>query len=264
MDNLESSSLLPSFRLDGKRVLITGASKGIGRSLAIGLAAAGANVILLARNQEQLNSTANDIYQTVPNVVVETRVCDVRDSNMIREVVSDLTERGPIDVLVNNAGLNIRTPAHEVTDEEWQTIIDTDLRGAFFMAQQVGKSMVERNCGSIINISSVGGAIALRTGVVYASAKAGVIQMTKVLALEWGRHNVRVNCIAPWYFRTPLTEKLLADPQYLEEILSRTPLRRVGDVKELLGPTLFFATEASSYVTGHTLMVDGGMTIYGF
>jgi NAD(P)-dependent dehydrogenase (short-subunit alcohol dehydrogenase family) len=133
------------------------------------------------------------------------------------------------------------------------------------MAQQIGRNMVEQGIsGSIINISSVGGQVALRTGVVYAAAKAGVIQMTKVLAIEWGKQGIRVNCIAPWYFRTPLTENLLNQPEYLNDILVRTPLGRVGEVSELIGPAVFLASDASSYITGQTLAVDGGMSIYGF
>jgi NAD(P)-dependent dehydrogenase (short-subunit alcohol dehydrogenase family) len=255
---------LANFGLHGKRAVITGASKGIGRGLAIGLAAHGADVVLVARSRQGLEETAAACREARADTRVEVFECDIRNTDQIRTVAESIGAEEPIDILVNNAGLNIRTPALDVTDEEWQTIVDTDLRGAFFFAQQIGKFMVERKSGSIINISSVGGHVALRTGVVYAAAKAGVIQMTKVLALEWGKHNVRVNCIAPWYFRTPLTEQLLNDPKYLSDILSRTPLGRVGDVSELVGPTVFLASDASSYVTGHTLFVDGGMSIYGF
>lgn len=253
-----------SFRLDGKRALVTGASRGIGRGLAIGLAEAGADVVLLGRAEDALAETAQLVKQARSDSNVDRVVCDIRDTEAVSAMVAAVTGHRPIDVLVNNAGLNIRTPAAEVTETEWQTIIDTDLKGAFFVAQQVGRQMVERGAGSIVNVSSVGGHVALRTGVVYAAAKAGVIQMTKVLAMEWGRHNVRVNCIAPWYFRTPLTEKLLDNPEYHQEIVDRTPLRRVGNVSELVGPTVFLASDAAGYVTGHTLFVDGGMSIYGF
>jgi NAD(P)-dependent dehydrogenase (short-subunit alcohol dehydrogenase family) len=255
---------LAIFSLEGRRAIVTGASRGIGKGLAVGLADAGADLALVARDIQALTEVKELIQSKHPDRKVEVYSCDVRDTAAIGRTVEEIAAKGPIDILVNNAGLNIRTPALEVTEEEWQTIVDTDLRGAFFMAQQVGKHMVERKRGSIINISSVGGHVALRTGVVYAAAKAGVIQMTKVLALEWGKHNVRVNGIAPWYFRTPLTEKLLDNPEYLADIVARTPLGRVGDVSELVGPTVFLASDASSYMTGHTLFVDGGMTIYGF
>jgi len=253
----------PSFSLENRQIVVTGASRGIGRELALGFAAAGADIVLLGRDKTALD----EVVQQIQNDYCRSAtcyVCDLTDTRAIRETVAAIGAKRPIDVLINNAGLNIRTPALEVSDEEWKTIIDTDLRGAFFMAQQVGQQMVERSSGSIINISSVGGHVALRTGVVYAAAKAGVIQMTKVLALEWGGQGVRVNCIAPWYFRTPLTENLLNDGQYHAEIVQRTPLRRVGNIEELVGPAVFLASDASSYVTGHTLFVDGGMAIYGF
>lgn len=258
-----SPQVLPG-TLTGKRVVITGASRGIGRGLAIGLADYGADLLLVARDADKLRDTADIIAKTSPSTRVECFSCDLRDTEQIQATVEQMATTGPLHVLVNNAGLNIRSKALDVTEAEWQAIIDTDLRGAFFMAQQVGRQMVERRDGSIVNVSSVGGHVALRTGVVYAAAKAGVIQMTKVLALEWGQHGVRVNGIAPWYFRTPLTERLLDDPAYLADILSRTPLGRVGEVNELVGPVAFLASDMSTYVTGHTLMVDGGMSIYGF
>ena len=253
------------FSLVGKRVMITGASRGIGRGLAHGLARAGGDLVLVARDKKALAQVEDECREIRADIDVSSYSCNIREPEQVRQTVAESTKNGKrIDVLVNNAGLNIRTPALEVTEEQWQTILDTDLRGAFFFAQEVGRQMVANQSGSIINVSSVGGHVALRTGVAYAAAKAGVIQMTKVLALEWGRDKVRVNCIAPWYFRTPLTEKLLDDPAYLGEIVARTPLRRVGEVAELVGPTVFLASDASSYVTGHTLFVDGGMSIYGF
>lgn len=252
------------FSLDGKRVVVTGASRGIGRAIAIGAAAAGADVALMGRDEQALTEVMNVIEAHFPTSRVSRHLCDIRDASDITRVSEEITGQGAVDVLVNNAGMNIRSKALDVTPEEWQTIIDTDLRGAFFVAQSIGRKMVERKAGSIINISSVGGHTALRTGVVYAAAKAGIIQMTKVLALEWGKANVRVNGIGPWYFRTPLTEKLLNQPDYLADILARTPMNRVGELEELIGPFLFFASNASSYVTGQTLFVDGGMTIFGF
>ncbi|GEO25667.1 2-deoxy-D-gluconate 3-dehydrogenase [Alicyclobacillus acidoterrestris] len=252
------------FSLVGKRTVVTGASRGIGRALAIGLAAVGADVVLMGRDEVALAEVSETIHQYFPKRQVFAYACDLTDVDAVTEVVTAIHDTGAVDILVNNAGVNIRTPALDVTKEQWQTIIDTDLRGAFFLAQSFGRQMVGRQQGSIINISSVGGHVALRTGVVYAAAKAGVIQMTKVLAMEWGKHGVRVNGIGPWYFRTPLTENLLNQPEYLAEILARTPLNRVGELHELIGPTIFLASDAASYVTGQTLFVDGGMTIYGF
>ncbi len=252
------------FSLQGKRVVVTGASRGIGAALAVGAAASGADVVLLGRDRDALGQVAASLGRHLPERRVDVHTCDLRDTEAIGDLAQAVLRDGPVDVLVNNAGMNIRSRALNVTPEEWQTVMDTDLRGAFFVAQAFGRHMVERGKGSIINVSSVGGHVALRTGVAYASAKAGVIQMTKVLALEWGKHNVRVNGIGPWYFRTPLTAGLLQQPDYLAEVLARTPLGRVGELDELIGPMVFLASDAASYVTGQTLFVDGGMTIYGF
>ncbi|ANE45627.1 2-deoxy-D-gluconate 3-dehydrogenase [Paenibacillus swuensis] len=256
-------TLLPSFTLQGQTALITGAGRGIGQAIAIGYAEAGADVALLARTPHQMEETAAAIRDLGRQAyIIEA---DLRDQAATQKAVDDLLQTvGRVDILVNNAGMNIRSKALDVTDNEWETIMQTNLKSAFFLSQQVGKHMKEHGGGRIVNISSVGGHTALRTGVVYASTKAAMIQMTKVLSLEWATFGIRVNAIGPWYFRTPLTEKILADPQYLGEILARTPMNRVGELQELVGPAVFLASDASSYMTGQTLFVDGGMTIYGF
>ncbi|PWI58942.1 SDR family NAD(P)-dependent oxidoreductase [Sulfoacidibacillus thermotolerans] len=252
------------FDVRGKHVLITGASRGIGFALAQGFAEAGAKVILAARKQEDLEQAARQI-EVATGQVAFTQQVDVRDLVSIAACVEGVIEAyGRIDILINNAGLNVRVPALSVTEQDWDTVLDTDLKGAFFMAQNVGRSMVANGGGSIVNISSIGGQVALRTGVAYAAAKAGVLHMTRVLAVEWAAKGVRVNAIGPWYFRTPLTEKLLDNPDYLRDILVRTPMGRVGELHELLGPVLFLASDAASYVTGQALFVDGGMGVYGF
>lgn len=255
---------LPSFLLEGKKAIVTGAGRGIGRALAIGLAEAGADVAILARTESDLEETAGYIRELGRQVLIVPS--DVTNREQVHNAVKRIREEfGKIDILINNAGMNIRSQALDVTDEEWHTIMDTNLKSAFMFAQEVGKIMKEdANGGKIISITSVGGHVALRTGVVYAATKAALIQMTKVLALEWGKYNINVNAIGPWYFRTPLTEKLLADPEYVEDILSVTPLNRIGDLKELIGPVVFLSSEAGNYVHGQTLFVDGGMTINGF
>lgn len=255
---------LPSFRLDNQKVIVTGAGRGIGRALAIGLAEAGADVALLSRTKEDLEQTASVIRELGREALVIPT--DVTSRDDIQQSIQTIMEEwGTIDVLINNAGMNIRSKALDVTDEEWQKIMDTNLKSTFMMSQEVGRIMKEKEIrGKIISISSVGGHVALRTGVVYAATKAAMIQMTKVLALEWGPYQINVNAIGPWYFKTPLTEKLLADPDYLQDILDVTPLNRVGELQELVGPAVFLASEAGNYVTGQTLFVDGGMTIKGF
>lgn len=255
---------LPSFRLDNKKAIVTGAGRGIGRALAIGLAEAGADVALLSRTKEDLEETAKYIRELGREALVIPT--DVTSREAIQESLQTIVETwAQVDILINNAGMNIRSKALDVTDEEWQKIMDTNLKSSFMMSQEVGKIMKETGTqGKIISISSVGGAVALRTGVVYAATKAAMIQMTKVLALEWGQYGINVNSIGPWYFKTPLTEKLLADPDYLSDILAVTPLNRVGELQELVGPAVFLSSEAGNYVTGQTLFVDGGMTIKGF
>jgi NAD(P)-dependent dehydrogenase (short-subunit alcohol dehydrogenase family) len=254
---------LPSFQLINKIALVTGAGRGIGRALAIGLAEAGADVALFARTANDIEEVAHEIRALGRKAYPFT--VDVTNREQIEEAVQQIIEQtGRLDILVNNAGMNIRSQALAVTDEEWDTIMQTNLKSAFLCSQIVGRHMQQKEYGRIINIASVAGQVALRTGVVYAATKAAMIQMTKVLALEWGKYGINVNSIGPWYFKTPLTEKILANPDYLAEIIARTPLGRVGELEELVGPTVFFASNAANYVTGQTLFVDGGMTIYGF
>ncbi|RSD26588.1 SDR family NAD(P)-dependent oxidoreductase [Mesobacillus subterraneus] len=255
---------LPSFELIGKTAIVTGAGRGIGRAIAIGLAEAGADVALLGRTEESLKETAGILAEVGRKSLIIP--ADVTKREQVHNAIKQVkAEWGKIDILVNNAGMNIRSKALEVTDEEWQTIMDTNLKSAFMMSQEAGRMMKDQvGGGKIINIASVAGQVALRTGVVYAATKAALMQMTKVLAMEWGQYGINVNAIGPWYFKTPLTEKLLADEAYVNDILSVTPLKRIGELPELVGPVVFLSSDAGNYMTGQTLFVDGGMTIHGF
>ncbi|TLS37455.1 SDR family NAD(P)-dependent oxidoreductase [Pseudalkalibacillus caeni] len=254
---------LPSFDLKDKVAVVTGGGRGIGRALAIGLAEAGADVAILARTEKDLEEVA--VHITNAGRKVYKIQADITNKDAVDQAVEQIVTRaGKIDILINNAGMNIRTPALEVTEEEWQNIVDLNLKSAFFMAQACAKHMKSNNSGKIINISSVAGHVALKTGVVYGATKAGLIQMTKTLSYEWAKYGININAIGPWYFKTPLTEKLLADEKYLQEILDVTPMKRVGELKDLVGAAVFLSSEASNYVTGQTLFVDGGMTVYGF
>lgn len=254
---------LPSFSLNDKLAVVTGAGRGIGRALSIGLAEAGADVVLLSRTRNDLEDVASEIEKLGRKAYIIPT--DITSREEIRKAIAYIEDqKRSIDILINNAGMNIRSTALEVTDQEWQTIMDTNLKSAFMMSQETGKHMKEKNQGKIINIASVAGYVALRTGVVYASTKAAMIQMTKVLAMEWGKYNINVNSIGPWYFKTPLTAELLQNEEYVNDILAVTPLKRIGELEELVGPAVFLSSDASNYITGQTIFVDGGMTIQGF
>lgn len=251
--------MLKSFSLEGKTAIVTGAGKGIGKAIAQAVAEAGANVMLVARTESDLA----EVQKEIGNGRTAYAVADITVREQIQDVVAKTIEQfGAIDVLVNNAGMNIRSPLADATDAEWHKIMDTNTHSVFMFSQEVAKKM--SSGGSIVNISSVGGERALKTGVVYAASKAAIIQMTKVMAMEWGPRNIRVNAIGPWYFKTPLTEKLLNDKAYLDSILAVTPMKRVGELPEVATPVVFLASDAASYITGQTLFVDGGMTIHGF
>jgi NAD(P)-dependent dehydrogenase (short-subunit alcohol dehydrogenase family) len=256
--------MLPPFHLKNMIALVTGAGRGIGRAIAIGLAEAGADVVLLARTENDLLETAKLVEKIGRKALVLPT--DVTKREEVHNAFQKVIETwGNIHIVINNAGMNIRTQALHVTDTEWQTIMDTNLKSAFMVSQEAGTIMKKMGTGGkIINITSVAGHVALRTGVVYAATKAALIQMTKVLAMEWGQYGINVNAIGPWYFKTPLTEKLLADEAYVNEILAVTPLKRVGELPELVGPVVFLASEGANYITGQTIFVDGGMTIHGF
>lgn len=251
------------FDLTGRTAIVTGAGRGIGKALALGLAEAGVNVAVVSRSGVELAQLVAEIEENGGKAhAIEA---DLTKSGVAEQVVAETQQAlGGLHILVNNAGMNIRKKALELTEEDWDRVVDLDLKATFFMSQAAGKVMCEQRYGRIVSIASVAGLVALRTGVAYGASKAGVVHMTRVLALEWSKFGVTINAIAPWYFRTPLTEKLLDDPQFLAEVLSRTPSGRIGDLQDLVGPTIFLASEAAAYITGQTIAVDGGMSVYGF
>lgn len=251
------------FDLTGKKAIITGAGRGIGKALAVGLAEAGAQVAVVSRTESDLQEVVQAIEAN--GGVACPIAADVTEAGASEKVVAQaLDALGGLHILVNNAGMNIRKKAHEVSEAEWDRIMDLNLKAAFFLSQAAARTMCEQRYGRIVNIASVAGLVALRTGVAYGASKAGVIQMTRVLALEWSKFGVNVNAIAPWYFRTPLTEALLNDEAFVQEVLQRTPSGRIGDVEDLVGPTIFLSSDAAAYISGQTIAVDGGMSVYGF
>ncbi len=248
------------FNLTGKTALITGGGRGIGKALAEGLADFGCDIIVVDRESENSREVVSGIETKGRKCIFFT--ADVSNCNSINDVVEKAVSNfGKIDILVNNAGYNIRRPALEYTEEEWDLILDTNLKGVFFTTQAVGKTMTKRREGKIINIASVMGLVGsppYQNVVPYCASKGGVVQLTKAFALEWAKYNVYVNAIAPGYVKTAIVQPILDDKEKYDAVLNIIPLKRFARTEELIGPTVFLASEASNYVTGHILCVDGG------
>jgi gluconate 5-dehydrogenase len=250
---------LQKFRLDGRIALITGSSGGIGLALARGLAAAGARVAINGRSADKVGAVVAQL--SGEGLSVCPAVFDVADREAVtRGVAAIEAGHGPIDILINNAGIQRRGAFEDYPDNLWEEITATNLDAVFFVTRAVGKSMVGRKRGSVINICSVMSEIGRPTVVPYAATKGAVKMMTKGLAAEWGKHGIRVNGIGPGYFATEMNTTLVNDATFSAWVAGRTPLGRWGDVDELVGAAIFLASDAASFVTGHVLMVDGGMT----
>ena len=246
------------FDLAGKTALLTGSSKGLGYVIARGLAREGAKVILNGRNQDILQVAAKSIQSE--GFEVKDCVFDISDENEIRTQLSQLDEKWRrIDILVNNAGVQMRNPLETFDLKDWQNVLNINLTGAFLAAKAVVQGMIERKSGKIINICSIMSEIARPSIAPYTAAKGGLKMLTKSMATEWGCHNIQVNAIGPGYFATEMTKALKEDAKFDTWVRSRTPAGRWGDPEELVGPTVFLASQASNYVNGHVLYVDGGM-----
>ncbi|MCC5858830.1 MAG: SDR family oxidoreductase [Ectothiorhodospiraceae bacterium] len=252
------------FDLSGKTALVTGAGRGIGRSLALGLAEAGSNLVLCSRSRDELDAVAREAEAF--GVEAAVAPCDVTDAGQVDAAVHAGVERfGGIQVLINNAGLTVKKPAEELPLEDWQHVINVNLTGVFLVAQRVGRQMIRQGEGSIINISSIAASTALRGSLAYCASKGGVQMVTRVLAVEWAPHGVRVNALAPAYTETPLVKALTdSRPDFAEAVRRRTPMQRMARAGEMVGAAVFLASGASSYVTGETVHVDGGWTACGF
>ena len=246
-----------SFQLDGKVALVTGASRGLGAGIATGLREAGATVVGTSRDSKSAAQLAEHLG-TVPAVMDVTDVASVRAS--IDRVASEF---GHLDLLINNAGLNIPQSVFEVDEASWDSVIDTNLKGSFFAAQAAARHMVARGEGGrIINVASQAGVVGIEERSAYGASKSGVILLTKVLAIELAQHEITVNAVAPTFIATELTRSTLEDPEWRERILSRIPLGRVGGVEDVVAATVYLASPAGAMVTGHTLLVDGGWTAW--
>ena len=249
------------FDLTGRVATMTGAGRGLGRTMALALAAAGADLALASRTAPELESLAAEVEQlgrravAVPTDVTSPEACEA--------LVAATVERlGRVDILVNNAGMNVRKPVLEFTPEEFDQVLAVNLKGYFNGAQAAGRRFVAQGSGKVINVSSILGSVALANQAAYASSKGAIDQLTKVLALEWASAGVQVNSLGPTYFETELTRPLYEDPERKAFIEDRTPMGRWGQPHELAGAVIFLASDASDFVTGQTLLVDGGWTAW--
>jgi NAD(P)-dependent dehydrogenase (short-subunit alcohol dehydrogenase family) len=248
--------------LNGKTAVVIGGTSGIGRAIAHGLADAGANVVSSSRRAEEVEKTALEIEEKGRQTLRLTS--DVGDKSTLQNLLDEcLKEFGRVDILVNSAGVTKRTPTLDVSEDEWNWIMETNLTGTLRACQVFGKQMVEQNYGRIINIASLSTFVALYEVAAYAASKAAVASLTKSLAIEWSQHGVNVNAIAPGVFKTALNTQLLESTDRGKEFLTRTPMKRFGKVEELAGAAVFLASDAASFVNGEVLVVDGGFLASG-
>jgi NAD(P)-dependent dehydrogenase (short-subunit alcohol dehydrogenase family) len=247
------------FDLSGQVALVTGTSRGLGQYFARALARAGADIAMTSRDSGTLQDFAREI-EALGRKTFSTEL-DVRDQASIHRAVAAVEEHfGKIDILVNNAGCNIRKPALDVSWDDWNTILDTNLRGSFFVAQAAARGMIERGYGRIVNIGSVTSVAGFAGLAPYGASRGGIKQLTMSLADDWGRHGVTVNCLAPGWFKTKQNQVLYENAKWVEYITDRIPVKRPGRPDDLDGAVVFLASESSRYVTGQTLLVDGGVS----
>lgn len=250
-------TILDRFRLDGKVAVVTGASRGLGRAMAEALAEAGADLVVSSRSRQRLRAIVE--YATALGRRCVAIECDVEKPDQVRSLVASAErELGRLDILVNAAGTTHRDHPENFPESQWDRVIAVNLKGVFVACQEAGRRMIARRSGKIINVASM---LSFTGGILvpaYAASKGGVAQLTKALANQWARYNVQVNAVAPGYFKTDLTRAIYEDPVRNQEILSRIPAGRWGEPADLKGATVFLASEASQYVSGHILVVDGG------
>jgi NAD(P)-dependent dehydrogenase (short-subunit alcohol dehydrogenase family) len=247
------------FDLTGKVAVVTGAGRGIGYHIALTLARYGADTVVCSRTVSELEEVAAEIEKEGRRCLIQP--LDMTNIQEFQPMVGNVMETfGHIDILVNNAGVNRQQWAKEVTEENWDLIMNTNLKGLFFISQAVGKIMIKQKKGKIINISSDAGKVGLPRRAAYCASKGGVNLVTKNLAIEWAKYNINVNAIAPAFIETPLTAPMFEEPGFRSWVLDNTPLRRVGKPGEVAGAVVFLASEVANYVTGHVMLIDGGWT----
>ena len=252
--------------LEGQRALVTGASAGIGLAICRELLGLGAQVLMVAREATALERARAELEEEFPGPddAVLALPADVTDDEQRAEILDWAADQGGLHLLVNNAGGNLTRPALDYGEDQWRGIFETNLFSAFELCRAAHPQLARHATSSIVNIGSVSGITHVRSGAPYGMSKAALHQMTRNLAVEWAEDGVRVNCVAPWYIRTRRTSAKLSDPDYLDEVLQRTPMGRVGEPEEVASVVAFLCMPASSYVTGECIAVDGGFLRYGF
>lgn len=254
---MEPKIVFPDFHLKGEKALVTGASRGIGRALALGLAHAGANVALTGRKEKPLNETAKEVEALGSAAVVQQ--IDVTNIDDIRQGVDACARQmNGLDILINNAGYENISDSLDVTTDLWDAILNTNLKGAFFCAQAVAKIMTATGGGAIVNVCSLTSSVGVPTAIPYTSSKSGLLGMTRALAAEWAAKNIRVNAIAPGYFRTDMTDVFFQNEAWAEGMKAKIPMNRFGHVQDLIGATVFLCSPAADYITGQMITIDGG------